>query len=160
MSEAGSGPARRGRPEADPDSVGLLQEGILKVELVNKLSDKLKAEGNLAEEQLFCICQKPYEERSFMIGCDNEECKHGEWFHPACVGLGTKEAKEVENWTCPPCLGKDIEPPPPKKPRIYKEDDGEVSDYGKDPGEESDEENDNSNSGSDDNDAGGSEDDE
>lgn len=23
----------------------------------------------------------------FQIGCDNEDCEHGEWFHYHCVGL-------------------------------------------------------------------------
>ena len=126
-----------------------------------KLTDILQAEGKLSEEQLYCICNKPYEERAFMIGCDNEDCKHGEWFHPTCVGLTNKEAKELENWTCPPCLGKEIPEPPAKKPRIYKEDDGEVSDYEDPHADESDEEDDEERSGDEeDEDGGGSEDDE
>ena len=37
-----------------------------------------------------------------MIGCDTEDCPHGEWFHPSCVGLLQAPAEDVP-WFCPGC---------------------------------------------------------
>ena len=70
-----------------------------------------------------------------MIGC--EKCDG--WFHPACVGITTKDAKELpDDWSCPPCNGDEVKPPPAKKARVYVEDEGSESFNEED--EESDEE--------------------
>ena len=33
------------------------------------------------EEELYCICRKPFDEKRFMIGCDGgcEQWFHGDW---------------------------------------------------------------------------------
>lgn len=42
-----------------------------------------------------------------MVGCDNPNCSHGEWFHLACVGLKVPPG-ENKDWFCPNCR-KEIE---------------------------------------------------
>eukprot|EP00040_Diaphanoeca_grandis_P015917 m.81844 g.81844 ORF g.81844 m.81844 type:complete len:295 (-) comp25459_c0_seq1:238-1122(-) len=37
-----------------------------------------------------------------MVGCDNDSCPHGEWFHLSCVGLRVSPAED-KNWYCPNC---------------------------------------------------------
>merc|ERR1711959_712154 len=37
-----------------------------------------------------------------MVGCDT--CS--EWFHPVCVGLSDKEARELKSFKCPLCKEK------------------------------------------------------
>ncbi|KAL8167159.1 hypothetical protein V2J09_008658 [Rumex salicifolius] len=51
-------------------------------------------------EPTYCICHQV----SFgdMIACDNDNCKGGEWFHYACVGL-TPETRFKGKWYCPAC---------------------------------------------------------
>lgn len=54
------------------------------------------------QSQRYCICKGfSYGE---MIGCDNENCPHGEWFHLRCVGLtiATKPSGK-QKWYCPRC---------------------------------------------------------
>jgi hypothetical protein len=46
----------------------------------------------------YCLCQKP--QYGEMIGCETENCPHGEWFHLHCVGL---QAAPKGLWYCPPC---------------------------------------------------------
>ncbi|CAN0554378.1 unnamed protein product, partial [Ectocarpus sp. 8 AP-2014] len=36
-------------------------------------------------EPVYCVCRQVG--WGDMIGCDNEDCEHGEWFHYHCVGL-------------------------------------------------------------------------
>ncbi len=49
-------------------------------------------------EPTYCVCQRV----SFgeMVGCDNDNCENGEWFHFECVGL-TEQPKG--KWYCPAC---------------------------------------------------------
>jgi hypothetical protein len=49
--------------------------------------------------QLYCTCQKPYDEEAAMIACD----RCGAWFHYACVGL--EEPQEAEGKTA----GREVE---------------------------------------------------
>eukprot|EP00038_Savillea_parva_P028319 m.64320 g.64320 ORF g.64320 m.64320 type:complete len:229 (-) comp8218_c1_seq1:173-859(-) len=37
-----------------------------------------------------------------MVGCDEEGCPHGEWFHLGCVGL-TEPPPPDKKWYCPEC---------------------------------------------------------
>ncbi|KAA8496554.1 Lysine-specific demethylase 7A [Porphyridium purpureum] len=39
-----------------------------------------------ATRPLYCVCQKPWRNDRFMIGCEAENCDR--WFHPKCIGLG------------------------------------------------------------------------
>ncbi|XP_078001485.1 inhibitor of growth protein 3-like [Glandiceps talaboti] len=49
-------------------------------------------------EPRYCVCnQVSYGE---MVGCDNDDCPNGEWFHYGCVGL--LEAPKGK-WYCPQC---------------------------------------------------------
>ena len=43
-----------------------------------------QTEQKSEEEELYCICRRPFDEKRFMIGCDGcEEWFHGDW----CVDL-------------------------------------------------------------------------
>nr|CAB3238001.1 death-inducer obliterator 1 [Phallusia mammillata] len=56
-------------------------------------------------DRLWCICQKPHDNR-FMISCDKCE----EWFHGDCVGItlqrGKKMEEKGEEYVCPQCVKK------------------------------------------------------
>jgi hypothetical protein len=58
-------------------------------------------------EPRYCVCNQV----SFgdMVGCENENCPNGEWFHYACVGL-TEEPKG--KWFCTGC--------DPKRRKAYR----------------------------------------
>lgn len=47
--------------------------------------------------RLYCKCQKPYDEKEPMIGCD----KCDEWFHLNCLKL--KAAPKAKKWYCSTC---------------------------------------------------------
>jgi len=58
-------------------------------------------EGLVQQEEIrYCYCNRI----SFghMIGCENENCEFGGWFHFPCVGI-YKEPKEEESYYCPTC---------------------------------------------------------
>ncbi|CAM9104583.1 unnamed protein product [Ectocarpus fasciculatus] len=52
-------------------------------------------------EPVYCVCRQVG--WGDMIGCDNEDCEHGEWFHYHCVGLEMVDQKEIGFWLCPGC---------------------------------------------------------
>ena len=68
-------------------------------------------EEESSSQKLYCVCQKPYDNR-FMISCD--ECE--EWFHGSCVGVtkkqGEKLAKAKTRWVCPVCASSGADSPP------------------------------------------------
>lgn len=77
--------------------------------------------------ETFCICKKPYDPTSFMIGCDH--C-YG-WFHPKCVDVSITQARNIVSYTCPSCAEK-RKIKPAKKTRKVKSrkkytDDGDYS---------------------------------
>ncbi|XP_069159094.1 PHD finger protein 3 isoform X1 [Procambarus clarkii] len=53
-------------------------------------------------ERLWCVCQKPHNNR-FMICCDKCE----DWFHGSCVGvtkaIGQQMEEDGQEWVCPKC---------------------------------------------------------
>lgn len=51
------------------------------------------------QEELFCLCQKPYQDGTLMIGCD--DCNG--WFHPECIGMSKEQAEAVTFYQCPNC---------------------------------------------------------
>ncbi|CAF4550130.1 unnamed protein product, partial [Rotaria sp. Silwood2] len=55
-----------------------------------------------AKERLYCICQKPYDESKFYIGCD--VC--ADWLHGSCVSITPEEAEKFEVYVCPRCSTK------------------------------------------------------
>ncbi|XP_052861853.1 nucleosome-remodeling factor subunit NURF301 [Anopheles cruzii] len=50
-------------------------------------------------QQLYCLCQQPYDETQFYIGCD--KCQA--WFHGRCVGILQSEADFIDEYICPNC---------------------------------------------------------
>eukprot|EP00039_Didymoeca_costata_P015745 m.272660 g.272660 ORF g.272660 m.272660 type:complete len:245 (-) comp16275_c7_seq1:5335-6069(-) len=50
------------------------------------------------DSTLYCICNGM--SHGTMVGCENENCQNGEWFHLECVGL-TEVPKG--KWWCPAC---------------------------------------------------------
>mmetsp|Transcript_6234 Transcript_6234/g.11764 ORF Transcript_6234/g.11764 Transcript_6234/m.11764 type:complete len:696 (+) Transcript_6234:1-2088(+) len=58
--------------------------------------------GIVEPEQLHCICQTPYDEEKFYIGCD--DCR--KWYHGSCVGVEDGDIPEDDAWRCPACVEK------------------------------------------------------
>lgn len=56
--------------------------------------------------ELFCLCQTPYDETQFYIGCDS--CDN--WFHGRCVRIAEGDAAALDKWLCPNCTGIPIPP--------------------------------------------------
>eukprot|EP00752_Nemacystus_decipiens_P011288 g10031.t1 len=52
-------------------------------------------------EPVYCVCRQVG--WGDMIGCDNEDCEHGEWFHYKCVGLEQVDEEQQQFWLCPGC---------------------------------------------------------
>lgn len=52
--------------------------------------------------KLYCICRRPYDEREFMVGCD--DC--GNWFHGKCVNLTSMDAALMDHYYCTECRKK------------------------------------------------------
>ncbi|CAF0800902.1 unnamed protein product [Adineta steineri] len=52
-----------------------------------------------AKERLYCICQTPYDESKFYIGCD--VC--ADWLHGSCVNITPEDAEKFEVYVCPRC---------------------------------------------------------
>lgn len=89
----------------------------------------------MSNQELFCICKKPYEDGELMIQCDT--CL--DWFHPECQNITHTHAKELsegdEPYYCTNCsdLNQDENVPPnqqsayltheetaPESPQEYK----------------------------------------
>lgn len=69
-----------------------------------KKKSKSKAkEADKPKEQVYCIrgCNLTVGD---MVACDNDNCKGGEWFHYACVGL--QKAPTAKKWYCMTCKPK------------------------------------------------------
>merc|ERR1719189_2655823 len=49
--------------------------------------------------EIYCICQQPYDETQFYIGC--EKCS--DWLHGRCVGILQSEADHIDEYLCPRC---------------------------------------------------------
>ena len=58
---------------------------------------------------LFCVCQRPWSDGSFYIGCD--VCS--DWLHGSCVGILPTEAARVDKYICPRCRKRNEEVAPP-----------------------------------------------
>ncbi|ORZ03773.1 hypothetical protein BCR43DRAFT_501581 [Syncephalastrum racemosum] len=50
-------------------------------------------------DELYCICQKPYDAPRFMIACDR--CDN--WFHGECIGISEKEGEFIDLYFCREC---------------------------------------------------------
>ena len=62
--------------------------------------------------EIYCICQQPYDETQFYIGC--EKCS--DWFHGRCVGVLQSEADKIDEYWCPRCApGSELNMPNQKQ---------------------------------------------
>jgi hypothetical protein len=56
-------------------------------------------------DELFCVCRTP--SHGEMVGCDNDSCPNGEWFHVGCMnlkeGITTSAEWSQQTWYCPEC---------------------------------------------------------
>ena len=48
---------------------------------------------------IYCHCKD--DKGGDMVGCDNKECEHGQWFHLECLKM--KNAPRTNKWYCPDC---------------------------------------------------------
>ncbi|XP_077292315.1 nucleosome-remodeling factor subunit NURF301 E(bx) [Arctopsyche grandis] len=51
------------------------------------------------KEKLLCICQTPYDDTKFYVGC--EHCNN--WFHGDCVGITEEMSKTINEFVCSEC---------------------------------------------------------
>ena len=51
-------------------------------------------------DELFCVCQKPFDEMLDYIGCDNESCVY-KWWHFSCANISHVPEGD---WVCPLCI--------------------------------------------------------
>ncbi|CAG9536170.1 unnamed protein product [Cercopithifilaria johnstoni] len=56
-------------------------------------------EQKSSEQELYCVCQTPYDDSQFYVGCDGCEG----WFHPRCVGITQEKAEKAAEYLCPQC---------------------------------------------------------
>ena len=52
------------------------------------------------DQDLYCVCQQPYNSDAAMISCDSCE----EWFHCRCIGMAPTTARSMKKYVCPICL--------------------------------------------------------
>ena len=64
------------------------------------LNNSLLDEQN--EHQLYCICQTPYDDEMFYIGCDFCD----KWFHGSCIGFNEDQEKFIAKFKCHKCQEK------------------------------------------------------
>ena len=70
-----------------------------------------REEGELEDEEVYCICRTSDTSR-FMIGCDSCE----EWYHGDCINITAEAAKKILKFFCQKCRTKD-----PSLENVYKE---------------------------------------
>ncbi|KAJ3614943.1 hypothetical protein NHX12_018512 [Muraenolepis orangiensis] len=79
------------------ECVGITEKEAKKMDDYICAECKRAQEGNT--EELYCICQTPYDESQFYIGCDR--CQN--WYHGRCVGILQSEANHIDQYVCPQC---------------------------------------------------------
>uniref|UniRef100_A0A182N826 Bromodomain-containing protein n=1 Tax=Anopheles dirus TaxID=7168 RepID=A0A182N826_9DIPT len=60
---------------------------------------KRNAKKSTSKAQTHCICQTPYDDSKFYVGCDL--CNN--WFHGDCVGISEKDSKKITEYICSEC---------------------------------------------------------
>ncbi|KAJ1344898.1 hypothetical protein BSLG_000413 [Batrachochytrium salamandrivorans] len=65
-------------------------------------TEEMDSKVDDALPQLFCICQKPYDEKKFYIQCD----KCDDWFHGSCMHVSEAESESIDKWYCAACRAK------------------------------------------------------
>ncbi|XP_074647332.1 nucleosome-remodeling factor subunit BPTF-like [Tubulanus polymorphus] len=58
-----------------------------------------KLSGRANNNKLYCVCQTPYDDKKFYIGCDL--CSN--WFHGSCVNISESAAKRMDSYICEDC---------------------------------------------------------
>ena len=66
-------------------------------------SSSKSSKSSNKDSELYCVCRQSWDGNSLMVQCD--QCQ--DWFHPKCVGVSTKEAKD-NPFICPSCQDKPI----------------------------------------------------
>ncbi|MED6231855.1 hypothetical protein ATANTOWER_011068 [Ataeniobius toweri] len=79
------------------DCVGITEKEAKKMDDYICVECKRGQESNT--EEVYCICQTPYDESQFYIGCDR--CQN--WYHGRCVGILQSEANHIDEYVCPQC---------------------------------------------------------
>ncbi|KAE8300728.1 Nucleosome-remodeling factor subunit BPTF [Larimichthys crocea] len=79
------------------ECVGITEKEAKKMDDYICVECKRGQEGST--EELYCICQTPYDESQFYIGCDR--CQN--WYHGRCVGILQSEANHIDEYVCPQC---------------------------------------------------------
>uniref|UniRef100_A0A8R1XQ58 PHD-type domain-containing protein n=1 Tax=Onchocerca volvulus TaxID=6282 RepID=A0A8R1XQ58_ONCVO len=68
--------------------------------MTNWICENCAEEQKNSEQELYCVCQTPYNDSQFYVGCDGCEG----WFHPQCVGITQEEAEKAAEYLCPQCM--------------------------------------------------------
>uniref|UniRef100_A0A673CHH4 Uncharacterized protein n=1 Tax=Sphaeramia orbicularis TaxID=375764 RepID=A0A673CHH4_9TELE len=79
------------------DCVGITEKEAKKMD--DYICVECKRGQQSSTEELYCICQTPYDESQFYIGCDR--CQN--WYHGRCVGILQSEANHIDEYVCPQC---------------------------------------------------------
>ncbi|XP_061578241.1 nucleosome-remodeling factor subunit BPTF-like isoform X2 [Cololabis saira] len=79
------------------DCVGITEKEAKKMD--DYICVECKRGQESSTEELYCICQTPYDESQFYIGCDR--CQN--WYHGRCVGILQSEANHIDEYVCPQC---------------------------------------------------------
>ncbi|XP_055083556.1 nucleosome-remodeling factor subunit BPTF-like isoform X3 [Periophthalmus magnuspinnatus] len=79
------------------DCVGITEKEAKKMD--DYICVECKRGQESSTQELFCICQTPYDESQFYIGCDR--CQN--WYHGRCVGILQSEANHIDEYVCPQC---------------------------------------------------------
>ena len=105
--------------------VGIRERQAKKID--SFVCDDCKKAKESTDEELYCICRKPYNDKEyddlligfcnfhsiyyctvlvlflsckrFYVGCDG--CQ--DWFHATCVGISREEAEQLDSYMCPKC---------------------------------------------------------
>lgn len=65
------------------------------------VSDIIDAPEYEEDGMQFCVCKEPAEGE--MLGCSNDSCPQGLWFHPRCINMLPTDIPSHEWYCCPDC---------------------------------------------------------
>ena len=97
------GSKKDGKTTRKKDKVKQRKKKVVKRVVRPTSSNKNNHNKNNKDVELYCVCRQPWDGNSLMVQCD--QCQ--DWFHPKCVGVSTKEAKD-NPFICPSCQDKPI----------------------------------------------------
>uniref|UniRef100_A0A182PDS7 Bromodomain-containing protein n=1 Tax=Anopheles epiroticus TaxID=199890 RepID=A0A182PDS7_9DIPT len=90
--------SKRGQKHAAAPSAGSKSGNARSSGGRNAGQSKRSAKKN-SKAQTHCICQTPYDDSKFYVGCDL--CNN--WFHGDCVGISEEESKKITEYICSEC---------------------------------------------------------